>query len=89
LCFPSFHRADPEGQKRVVSDLTFFERQLRLRADSSPSKTASADQSAKGIPLWAVKAISRWQWNDGVDDARAASGSMKRRAKMVVVGATV
>ena len=27
--------------------------------------------------------------NDGVDGARAASGSMKGRAKMVVVGATV
>jgi Lipase (class 3) len=27
--------------------------------------------------------------NDGVDDARTASGSMKSRAKMVVVGATV
>jgi hypothetical protein len=37
----------------------------------------------------AVKPILRSQWNDGVDDARAASGSMKRRAKMVVVRATV
>jgi hypothetical protein len=27
--------------------------------------------------------------NDGVDGARTASGSMKGRAKMVVVGATV
>jgi hypothetical protein len=29
------------------------------------------------------------RWNDGVDDARPASGSMKSGAKMVVVRATV
>jgi hypothetical protein len=40
-------------------------------------------------PLRAVKATSRSQWNDGVDDARAASGSMKSGGKMVVVRATV
>jgi glycosyltransferase involved in cell wall biosynthesis len=33
--------------------------------------------------------ICQWDDNDGVDDARTASGSMKSRAKMVVVGATV
>jgi hypothetical protein len=31
----------------------------------------------------------RYRSRDGVDDARAASGSMKGRAKMVVVEATV
>jgi hypothetical protein len=52
--------------------------------------TAGSVAASEGMPLLrAVKRVSRSQWNDGVDDARAACGSMKSGAKMVVVRATV
>jgi hypothetical protein len=52
--------------------------------------TAGSVAASEGMPLLrAVKRVSQSQGNDGVDDARAACGSMKSGAKMVVVRATV